>query len=176
MNIYDYTIEKIDGTKVSLEEYKGKVLLIVNTATKCGFTPQYEGLEKVYEKYNNQGFEIIDLPCNQFLNQAPENNEGLANFCKINFGTKFETFSKIEVNGENAHPLYKYLKKEKPKDFDNGKMKGLLEKLEGKFSVDEEEIQWNFTKFLIDKKGNVIERYAPTVEPKEFTDKIEELL
>ncbi|MFO7888246.1 MAG: glutathione peroxidase [Eubacteriales bacterium] len=176
MSVYDYTIEKIDGTKVSLEKYKGKVLLIVNTATKCGFTPQYEGLEDIYEEYSDQGFEIIDLPCNQFLNQAPGSSEEVANFCQVNFGTKFETFSKIQVNGEDAHPLYKYLKEEKPKDTDNGGMKGLLAKLKNKFSVEKTEIQWNFTKFLIDREGNVIERYAPTVAPKEFKDKIEELL
>jgi glutathione peroxidase len=176
MNVYDYSINKIDGSKVSLEDYKGKVLLIVNTATKCGFTPQYKGLEELYEKYKDHGFEIIDLPCNQFLNQAPENNNEIANFCQVNYGTQFETFAKIKVNGEDAHPLYKYLKEEKPKDVDNGEMAELQKKLKGKFSVDKSEIQWNFTKFLIDRQGNVVERYAPTIEPEKIKGKIEELL
>jgi len=176
MTIYDYIVKEANGQDKKLADYEGDLLLIVNTATKCGFTPQYEGLEKIYEQYSDKGLEIIDLPCNQFLNQAPEDNEGLANFCKVNFGTKFETFAKIQVNGENAHPLYKYLKEEKSQDVDNGGMDGLLEKLEGKFSAKYPEIQWNFTKFLIDRQGNVVERYAPTVAPEEFTDKIEELL
>ncbi|WP_019229865.1 glutathione peroxidase, partial [Sedimentibacter sp. B4] len=112
MKVYDYSVKKVDGSEVSLKEYEGKVLLIVNTATGCGFTPQYDGLEKLYSKFKNEGFEILDFPCNQFLNQAPGTNEEIVNFCKLNFGTDFETFAKIDVNGESADPLYKFLKEE----------------------------------------------------------------
>lgn len=176
MSIYNYEIEKIDGTKESLKKYEGKVLLIVNTATGCGFTPQYEGLEDLYKKYHDQGLEIIDLPCNQFLNQAPGTNEEVASFCKINFGTSFETFAKIDVNGENAHPLYQYLKEVKPKDIDNGGMQGLLMKLKGKFAAEPDDIQWNFTKFLIDRQGAIVNRYAPVITPKELESDIEKLI
>jgi glutathione peroxidase len=176
MKVYDYNVQKIDGSEVSLKEYEGKVLLIVNTATGCGFTPQYEGLEELYKKYKEKGFEILDFPCNQFLGQAPGSNEEIVSFCKINFGTEFETFAKIEVNGENAHPLYKHLKKEAPKDTDNGGMAGLLLKLKDKFSVEKNEIQWNFTKFLIDREGNVINRFAPTFKPEELEQHIEKVL
>ncbi|WP_341877273.1 glutathione peroxidase [Defluviitalea saccharophila] len=176
MKIYDYTVKKVDGSEVSLRDYEGKVLLIVNTATGCGFTPQYEGLEMLYKKYKDRGFEILDFPCNQFLNQAPGTNEEIVSFCKTNFNTSFETFAKIEVNGENADPLYKILKHEAPKDIDNGQMEGLREKLKGKFSVAENEIQWNFTKFLIDREGNVAGRFAPTVSPEELEGHIEKLL
>jgi glutathione peroxidase len=176
MKIYDYTVKKADGKEVSLRVYEGKVLLIVNTATGCGFTPQYEGLEKLYKKYKDRGFEILDFPCNQFLNQAPGTNEEIVNFCKTNYNTSFETFAKIEVNGENADPLYKFLKQEAPKDIDNGQMEGLRQKLKGKFSVEENEIQWNFTKFLIDRDGKVVGRFAPTVSPEDLETHIEKLL
>lgn len=177
MNIYDFTVKKIDDTEVSLKEYEGKVLLIVNTATGCGFTPQYDGLEALYAKYREKGFEILDFPCNQFLNQAPGTSEEIANFCKLNFGTEFETFDKIEVNGENAHPLYQYLKKQAPVDIDNGGLQALKEKLKSKnFSVADSEIQWNFTKFLIDRSGGIAGRFAPTVTPEELAEHIEKLL
>ncbi|MBM7686576.1 glutathione peroxidase [Defluviitalea raffinosedens] len=176
MKIYDYTVKKADGKEVSLRVYEGKVLLIVNTATGCGFTPQYEGLEKLYKKYKDRGFEILDFPCNQFLNQAPGTNEEIVNFCKTNYNTSFETFAKIEVNGENADPLYKFLKQEAPKDIDNGQMEGLRQKLKGKFSVEENEIQWNFTKFFIDRDGKVVGRFAPTVSPEDLETHIEKLL
>ncbi len=177
MNIYNFNVNKIDGTEIFLKEYEGKVLLIVNTATGCGFTPQYDGLETLYAKYRDKGFEILDFPCNQFLNQAPGTGEEIASFCKLNFGTEFETFDKIEVNGENAHPLYKYLKEQAPEDIDNGGLKGLKEKLRGlSFSVADTEIQWNFTKFLIDRNGNVVARFAPTVTPEELSEHIEKLL
>jgi len=140
MNVYDKVVEKIDGNKIELKEYEGKVLLIVNTATGCGFTPQYDGLETLYKKYKDKGLEILDFPCNQFLNQAPGTNEEIASFCQVNFGTSFQTFAKIEVNGDQAHPLYQYLKKELPEDIDNGKMEDLLKQLEGKFFVDKGEI------------------------------------
>jgi len=176
MKIYDYSVKKVDGSEVSLKDYDGKVIMIVNTATGCGFTPQYEGLEKLYDKYKDKGFEILDFPCNQFLNQAPGTNEEIANFCKLNFGTDFETFAKIEVNGENAHPLYKFLKQEAPKDIDNGKMSDLLIKLKGVFSTEKSDIRWNFTKFLIGRDGNIVARFAPTVTPEELDQHIMKLL
>ncbi|MDF3002787.1 MAG: hypothetical protein K0Q48_2906 [Bacillota bacterium] len=177
MSIYDFNVKKIDGTDVSLKEYEGKVLLIVNTATGCGFTPQYDGLEALYAKYREKGFEILDFPCNQFLNQAPGTSEEIASFCKLNFGTEFETFDKIEVNGENAHPLYKFLKEQAPSDIDNGGLEDLKKKLlTHSFSVEAPEIQWNFTKFLIDGAGNVVGRFAPTITPEELEAHIEKLL
>jgi len=177
MSIYDFKVRKIDGTEIGLRDYEGKVLLIVNTATGCGFTPQYDGLEALYKKYREKGFEILNFPCNQFLNQAPGTGVEIASFCKLNFGTEFETFDKIEVNGENAHPLYKFLKEQAPSDIDNGGMARLKETLSGlSFSVADTEIQWNFTKFLIDRKGNVAARFAPTVAPDELADHIEKFL
>lgn len=176
MGIYDYSVKKVDGSEVSLKEYAGKVLLIVNTATGCGFTPQYDGLEKLYAQYKDKGFEILDFPCNQFLNQAPGTNEEIVSFCKLKYDTKFETFAKIEVNGDNASPLYKFLKQEKPEETDNGLMEGLHQKLEGIFKVEKTEIQWNFTKFLVDRDGNVIGRFAPTVTPEELEEHISKII
>lgn len=176
MKIYDYYAKKVDGKEVSLRDYEGKVLLIVNTATGCGFTPQYEGLERLHEKYKDRGFEILDFPSNQFLNQAPGTNEEIVSFCKMNYNTGFDTFAKIEVNGGNADPLYKFLKQEAPEDIDNGQMEGLRQKLKGIFSVEKNEIQWNFTKFLINREGNVVGRFAPTVSPEELESRIEQLL
>ena len=146
-----------NGLDVKLEKYKGKVLLIVNTATRCGFTPQYDGLEKLYEKYKDKGFEILDFPCNQFKNQAPEDDKEIDSFCTLNFGTKFDRFQKIDVNGENEGPLYTFLKKEES---------GILG----------EKIKWNFTKFLIDRDGKVVKRFAPTTKPEKIEKDIERLL
>lgn len=175
--IYDFKIKKVDGSEVSLGDYKGKVLLVVNTASGCGFTPQYEGLEKLYAQYKDKGFEILDFPCNQFLDQAPGSDEELSNFCKVNFGTKFETFGKIEVNGENTHPLYKFLKKEAPVAKEDEKSEALYKKLEGYgFTTSGDDIKWNFTKFLVDKDGEVIGRFAPTAEPEQISKEIEELI
>ena len=143
--IYDFVVKNNKGEDVKLEKYKGKVLLIVNTATKCGFTPQYEGLEKLYEEYHEKGFEILDFPCNQFKNQAPENDQEIDSFCTLNFGTKFDRFQKIDVNGENEDPLYTFLKKE-----EGGILGG--------------KIKWNFTKFLVDRDGKVVKRFAPTTK------------
>lgn len=157
MNIYDYKVKAVAGNMVSMADYKGKILLIVNTAPKCGFAPQYEGLQALYEKYGKQGFELLDFPSNQFANQAPGSDQEIVNFCTNNYHTTFQTFSKIDVNGKNADPLYKYLKKKK-----GGLLSGA--------------IKWNFTKFLIDKDGNVVKRFAPTVEPKSIEPYIEELL
>jgi len=154
-----YDIEVLDakGEKVSLSEYKGKVLLIVNTATGCGFTPQYEGLEKLYQKYKDQGFEVLDFPCNQFGNQAPGTEEEIQSFCTLKYKTSFRLFKKIEVNGENESPLYTFLKSQK------GGVMG-------------DKIKWNFTKFLIDREGNVVERFASTTTPEKIDKKVAGLL
>ena len=157
MGLYDIKVKAQNGDDVSLSEYKGKVLLIVNTATGCGFTPQYEGLEKLYRKYKDQGFEILDFPCNQFGSQAPGTDEQINSFCKLKYDTSFPRFKKIEVNGSNESELYTFLKKEQG---------GVLVS----------SIKWNFTKFLIDREGNVIERFAPTVTPEKLDEKIKELL
>ena len=157
MSIYDFIVKDATGNDIDFHDYQNKVLLIVNTATGCGFTPQYESLEKLYETYHDQGFEVLDFPCNQFGNQAPGTNEEIVSFCTGKFGVKFKVFSKIDVNGENESPLYTYLKKESG---------GILSN----------KIKWNFTKFLIDRNGKVIKRFAPTVEPKDIEDKIKELL
>ncbi len=157
MTIYNYTVKDGQEKDVSLKNYEGKILLIVNTATKCGFTPQYKGLEELYEKYNEEGFEILDFPCNQFKNQAPGTNEEITGFCQINFGTKFPQFAKIDVNGDNEDPLYTYLKSQQ---------KG----------TSSSEIKWNFTKFLIDKKGNVVNRFESKTTPEEIDPEIKKLL
>ena len=155
--IYDFVVKDNKGEDVKLEKYKGKVLLIVNTATKCGFTPQYDGLENLFEKYHDKGFEILDFPCNQFASQAPENDREIDSFCSLNFGTKFDRFQKIDVNGENEDLLYTFLKKE-----EGGILGG--------------KIKWNFTKFLIDRDGNVVKRFAPATKPEKIEKDIESLL
>ena len=157
MDIYDFKVTDNKGKEVSLSEYKGKVLLIVNTATGCGFTPQYKGLEELYKKYKGQGLEILDFPCNQFGHQAPGTDQEINSFCTLNYDTTFPRFKKIDVNGENASPLYKWLKKEKGGLFGSA-------------------IKWNFTKFLIDRNGKVVERYSPTTPPSKIENKIKELL
>ena len=153
MSIYDITVKDNKGVDVKLDEYKGKVLLIVNTATGCGFTPQYDGLQDLYEKYNDKGFEILDFPCNQFLNQAPGSAEEIESFCQARFGITFRQFAKIKVNGKEQSPLYEYLKSEQ---------KG--------------SIKWNFTKFLVDRDGNVVARFAPTVTPEKIDGEVAKLL
>lgn len=157
MNIYDISMKDTNGNNISLKDYKGKVVLIVNTATGCGFTPQYEGLQDLFNKYNNEGLEILDFPCNQFGNQAPGTDEEIVSFCQLNYNVTFKQFSKIDVNGKNESPLYKFLKKEK------GGIMG-------------DNIKWNFTKFLVDKEGNVVKRFAPTVAPKDIEKDIKKLL
>ena len=157
MSIYDYSVKAQDGSEVALSDYKGKVLLIVNTATGCGFTPQYEGLQDLYEKYQSQGLEILDFPCNQFGNQAPGSDEEITNFCQSRYGVTFPQLKKIEVNGENEEPLYTFLKSQK---------KGMMG----------DRIKWNFTKFLVDRKGTVVERFAPTVTPEKLDREIAALL
>ena len=157
-SIYDFTVNTIDGKETTLEQYKGKVMLIVNVASKCGFTPQYDGLEALYKKYKDQGLVILGFPCNQFGSQEPGSEEEIQNFCRVNFGVTFPMFSKIKVNGDDTHPLYVYLKSEKP---------GLL---------GSEAIKWNFTKFLVDKNGKVIERFASSTSPESLEQDIEKLL
>lgn len=153
MKLYDFTVQGQDGKPISLEKYTGKVVLVVNTATGCGLTPQYEGLQKLYDQYKEQGLEILDFPCNQFLGQAPGNAEEINNFCSLNYQTTFPRFAKIKVNGKDADPLYKWLKEEK---------KNLLGGA----------IEWNFVKFLIDREGNVIDRFSAKSEPSTFEDQI----
>ena len=157
MAIYDYEVNNYKGEKVDLSQYKGKVLLVVNTATKCGFTPQYDELEELYGKYKDKGFEILDFPCNQFFKQAPGTSEEIHQACVLRFMIAFPQFEKIDVNGKNEHPLYRYLK-------DNCPVKT------GK------NIKWNFTKFLVDRQGNIVNRFEPTAKPKSFENDILELL
>ena len=157
MSFYDYTVKGRMGEDVSLSDYKGKVLLVVNTATGCGFTPQYAGLQKLYDAYKDKGFEVLDFPCNQFANQAPGTDEEIQSFCTLNYGTTFPRFAKIYVNGKNASELYKFLKKEKGGALGSS-------------------IKWNFTKFLIDREGNVVKRFAPTDTPESIESDIAALL
>ena len=157
MTIYDFKVKDIKGEEVSLKEFEGKILLIVNTATGCGFTPQYEGLEKLYKEYKNEGLEILDFPCNQFGNQAPGSNEEIVSFCSLKYDVSFKQFSKIEVNGANEEPLYTFLKSQKGGIFGKN-------------------IKWNFTKFLVDQNGNVIKRYGSTVTPEKIEKDIKILL
>jgi glutathione peroxidase len=156
--IYDFTVKDIHGKNVKLSAYQGRPLLIVNTASECGFTPQYKGLEALYKKLHGKGLEILGFPCNQFGAQEPGSEAEIEQFCEVNYGVTFTMFAKIDVNGDNAAPLYKYLKKEKP---------GLL---------GSEAIKWNFTKFLVDRDGKVVERYAPNAEPASIAGDIEKLL
>ena len=157
MTVYDYAVKAQDGSEVSLADYQGKVLLIVNTATGCGFTPQYDGLQDLYEKYQSQGLEILDFPCNQFGHQAPGSDEEITDFCQSRYGVTFQQFKKIEVNGAGEDPLYTFLKSQK---------KGVMG----------DNIKWNFTKFLVDRAGNVIARFAPTVTPEKLDEQIKALL
>ncbi|MBO7609219.1 MAG: glutathione peroxidase [Muribaculaceae bacterium] len=179
--VYDFTVLDRKGNEVSMQQYSGKVLLIVNTATRCGFTPQYEELEELYKKYKDQGLEILDFPCNQFGQQAPGTEEEIHSFCQLNFGTEFPQFKKIDVNGENALPLFTYLKSEKGfEGFDlNHKIGALLHEMLGKADPDyakNPDIKWNFTKFLIDRKGSVVARFEPTAPIADIEEMIKGLL
>lgn len=181
MSVYNYDVTSIYGEKISLSEYEGKVLLIVNTATECGFTPQYDDLQDLYEKYGEQGFEVLDFPCNQFGNQAPGSSEEIASFCDSKFGISFTQFAKVDVNGENATPLYKYLVSEKGfAGFDPAHP--LTSILEAKFEKEvpgyqnTPDIKWNFTKFLVDRSGNVVERFEPTEDMGLVEEKVKDLL
>ena len=157
MKFYDFKARKMNGQEVSMEAYKGKILVVVNTASKCGLTPQFKELEELYQEYKSKGVDILGFPCNHFAKQDSGSNEEIHEFCQLNYGVSFNMFEKIDVNGKNAHPLYKYLKNEAKGVFGNG-------------------IKWNFTKFLIDANGNVIKRYAPTVSPSKIKYDIEKLL
>ena len=186
MNIYDFTVLDTKKNEVKLDEYKGKVLLVVNTATGCGFTPQYEALENLYKKYQDKGLVILDFPCNQFGQQAPGTDEEIVSFCQLKYKVSFPQFSKIEVNGENESPLFTYLKENGPEEkYEGFKAKATATMLKGisktfkkendirwnftKFLVDREnDIRWNFTKFLVDREGNVVGRYAPTTKPEDI--------
>lgn len=157
MSFYDYKATKMNGKEVSMEEYKGKVVLVVNTASKCGFTYQFGGLEELNQKYRDKGLAILGFPCDQFAHQDPGTNEEIEGFCKLNFGVTFDMFQKIKVNGKDSHPLYEYLKDE---------AKGPMGK----------KVTWNFTKFLVDRDGKVLKRYAPQVKPQELEEDLLKLL
>ncbi len=179
MNIYDLKAKNGKGEEISFEQYKGKVLLIVNTATGCGFTPQYEGLENMYKKYHEKGLEILDFPCNQFGNQAPGTDEEIHEFCTLKYNTTFDQFAKVDVNGENESEVWKYLKSKKGFEGFSG-LKGKIlvpiVKTMDKDYKNNSNIKWNFTKFLVDREGNVIERFESTTEPEKIAEKIEALL
>ncbi len=167
-SIYDFTVRDMEGKELSLSEYRGKVLLIVNTATGCGFTPHYEPLEAMYRDMRDRGFEILDFPCNQFANQAPGSEDEIHKFCTLKFGTEFPQFAKIDVNGDNADPLFVYLSTEKPfAGFGKGLKNAALQKfsdMNNKTFGDKAYIRWNFTKFLVDREGHVVARFEPTVD------------
>lgn len=157
MSIYDYSVRTIDGHELSLKEYEGDVVLIVNTASRCGFTPQYRELEELYRKYKDQGFVVLGFPCNQFMNQEPGSEAEILDFCQMNYDVTFPLFAKIDVKGPHAHPLFTYLTRQK---------KGIMGS----------DIKWNFTKFLVDQSGHVVKRYAPTTTPLHIASDIERLL
>lgn len=156
--VYSFQAKGLNGEEVPLQKFQGKALLIVNVASKCGFTPQYKGLEEIYRKYKDKGFEVLGFPCNQFGAQEPGDADEIKNFCSLTYDVSFPMFAKVDVNGDDAHPLYKFLKKEE---------KGIL---------GTEAIKWNFTKFLVDKNGNVVDRFAPQAKPEDLAKDIEKVL
>ncbi|WP_226596194.1 glutathione peroxidase [Marinobacter nauticus] len=156
--IYSFSAKDIKGQEVLMDDYRGKVLLIVNTASKCGFTPQFEGLQSLHDELGERGFEVLGFPCNQFMNQDPGNDDAISQFCSLNYGVSFPMFAKIEVNGDGTHPLFRFLKR---------KAKGLM---------GSEKVKWNFTKFLVNRDGQVVRRYAPTAKPADIRADIEKLL
>ncbi|MGE7779992.1 glutathione peroxidase [Peribacillus sp. NPDC097264] len=158
MSIYEFKVKKINGDVISLEEYKGKVLIIVNTASKCGFSPQYDDLQSLYVQYKEDGLEVLGFPCNQFLNQEPGDELEIDSYCKLNHGVTFPMFAKVNVNGKDAHPLFSYITENAP---------GMM---------GSKSIKWNFTKFLIDREGNIVNRYAPKTKPLEMEEDIKKLL
>jgi glutathione peroxidase len=181
MTIYEFKVKNIDGEEVDMRQYEGKILLIVNTASKCGFTPQYEGLQRLYDKFKGEGFEILGFPSNQFLEQEPGTNEEVKNFCQINYGVSFQMFEKIDVRGEMAHPLFKYLTSEAPFegfDLDSEKGKFMDSFLRERFPeyLEGNGIKWNFTKFLIDRNGSAITRYESPVDPEYIAKDVQQLI
>ncbi len=181
MSIYDFVVKTNRGEDRPMSDYKNKVLLIVNTASKCGFTPQYKELQELYLKYQDRGLEILGFPCNQFAGQEPEDNAGIENFCRVNYGVTFQIFAKGDVKGENAQPLFKYLvEKQGFHGFDESHpiAKKLVDFLGKMFpdSLGGDSIKWNFTKFLVDRNGEVVARFEPTTNPSEIAGDIERLL
>ncbi len=180
MSVYDFTVKTRKGEDFPLSELKGKVLLIVNTATGCGFTPQYEGLENLYRAYHEKGLEILDFPCNQFGHQAPGEDDEIHEFCTAKYQTTFDQFKKIDVNGETAIPLFAWLKEQAPEDEEPVGLKNkaamAASKKISKTCVKPNDVKWNFTKFLVDREGNVVTRWGPTADPASFTAEIEKLL
>ena len=179
MNVYDFTVTAQDGSQVALKDYTGKVLLIVNTATACGFTPQYGPMQEIYDEFHDKGLEILDFPCNQFGNQAPGEDEEIHSFCQGRFGITFPQFSKIDVNGENAIPLYQWLTSNTKFEGFNGPaalvLNGVVKKMDKDYK-NNGSIKWNFTKFLIDREGNIKARFEPTADMKLVRDRIAELI
>ena len=180
MGFYDQSVKDAKGNEISMREFEGKVVLIVNTATGCGFTPQYKEIEEMYEKFHEKGLEIIDVPCNQFKGQAPETDEEIHQFCQLHYNTQFPQMKKSDVNGENAIELYKFLKSQKGfEGFGKGKtallMAGLLMTIDKNYK-NNPEIKWNFTKFLVDRQGNVVARFEPTADMAEVSKAVEALL
>ena len=187
MSIYDYSVAKPSGEEVSLADYKGKVMLIVNTATGCGFTPQYKDIEEIYEKFHEQGLEIIDIPCNQFAGQTPGTDDEIHEFCTLHYNTQFPQMKKSDINGENELPLYTYLKSQKGfEGFEKGAkglkskmavkaMQAMLAKIDKNYK-ENPDIKWNFTKFVVDREGNVVERFEPTADMSCVSECIEKLI
>lgn len=168
MSFYDYSVPAADGTEVSMKDFAGKVVMVVNTATGCGFTPHYEAIEKMYETYHDQGFEVVDVPCNQFKDQAPGTDEEIQHFCKLHYNTQFPQMKKSDVNGANELPLFAFLKSQKGfEGFGKGtmalKMAALLKSIDRDYK-NNPDIKWNFTKFIVDRDGNVVARFEPTVD------------
>lgn len=181
MNIYDFNVENAAGAEVSLKDYAGQVILVINSATECGFTPQYDDLQDLFEKYGSEGFVILDFPCNQFGHQAPGSNEEIVSFCDSRYGITFPIFSKIEVNGDNENPLFTFLKSQKgfagfnPEHPLTPMIESMLSRTVPDY-LQSSDIKWNFTKFLIDREGNVVERFEPTADMDEVEEKIVSLL
>ena len=179
-SFYDFSVQRRDGSEQSMRDFEGKVVIVVNTATGCGFTPHYEPLEKLYEEYHDKGLEIVDIPCNQFAGQAPESDEGIHEFCQLKYKTQFDQMKKSEINGENALPIYGFLKEQKGfEGFGKGPaalaMSAMLKKIDKDYK-NNPEIKWNFTKFVIDREGNVVKRYEPTYDMKKFSAEVGDLV
>lgn len=177
MTVRSYTVKDGAGNDVALSQYDGKVLLVVNTATKCGLTPQYEALETMYKKFHDRGFEILDFPSNQFLGQAPGTDAEITEFCSLNYGTTFPRFAKIDVNGDDASPLFTYLKSAAKTDADDAEASAFLKMLADlRQSLLGDDVKWNFTKFLVNRDGTVVTRFGPTFKPADIEARVEELL